>query len=89
MKLDDLVRYNIRTDGWYIDGNIPNVSELRPKAVDSENIIINLGCVDLGHIDLMVQDGFYSIERTSFAPPFAISSIGMPTPSGSRSRERP
>jgi Arc/MetJ-type ribon-helix-helix transcriptional regulator len=35
----------------------------RPK--DSEKITINLGYVDLGHIDLMVQDGFYS-NRTDF-----------------------
>lgn len=39
--------------------------ELRTKTVDSEKITINLGFVDLGHIDLMVQDGFYS-NRTDF-----------------------
>jgi Arc/MetJ-type ribon-helix-helix transcriptional regulator len=42
-----------------------NVHELRPKAADSEKITINLGYVDLGHIDLMVQEGFYS-NRTDF-----------------------
>jgi Arc/MetJ-type ribon-helix-helix transcriptional regulator len=42
-----------------------NVQELRPKAADSEKITINLGYVDLGHIDLMVQEGFYS-NRTDF-----------------------
>jgi Arc/MetJ-type ribon-helix-helix transcriptional regulator len=42
-----------------------NVRELRPKVHDSEKITINLGYVDLGHIDLMVQDGFYS-NRTDF-----------------------
>lgn len=36
----------------------------RPKA-ESEKITINLGFVDLGQIDLMVQDGFYS-NRTDF-----------------------
>lgn len=41
-----------------------NVRELRPK-VDSEKITINLGHVDLGHIDLLVQEGFYS-NRTDF-----------------------
>ena len=41
------------------------VHELRPRAADSEKITINLGYVDLGHIDLMVQDGFYS-NRTDF-----------------------
>ena len=42
-----------------------NVRELRPKAADSEKITINLGYVDLGHIDLLVQEGFYS-NRTDF-----------------------
>src|SRR5271165_3492519 len=42
-----------------------NVRELRPKAGDTEKITINLGHVDLGQIDLMVQDGFYS-NRTDF-----------------------
>ena len=44
---------------------VGNVYELRSKASDSEKITINLGYVDLGHIDLMVQDGFYS-NRTDF-----------------------
>jgi Arc/MetJ-type ribon-helix-helix transcriptional regulator len=43
-----------------------NVYELRPKAGgETEKITINLGYVDLGHIDLLVQDGFYS-NRTDF-----------------------
>src|SRR5512134_3561384 len=42
-----------------------NVHELRPKPGDSEKITINLGYVDLGHIDLMVQERFYS-NRTDF-----------------------
>ena len=42
-----------------------NVHQLRPRPSDSEKITINLGYVDLGHIDLMVQDGFYS-NRTDF-----------------------
>lgn len=41
------------------------VRELRPKVADSEKITINLGYVDLGHIDLMVEEGFYS-NRTDF-----------------------
>jgi Arc/MetJ-type ribon-helix-helix transcriptional regulator len=41
------------------------VHELRPKASESEKITINLGFVDLGHIDLLVQEGFYS-NRTDF-----------------------
>ena len=42
-----------------------NVQELRPKGADSEKITINLGFVDLGQIDLLVQEGFYS-NRTDF-----------------------
>lgn len=44
---------------------VGNVHELRPKAADSEKITINLGFVDLGHIDLLVQEGFYA-NRTDF-----------------------
>jgi Arc/MetJ-type ribon-helix-helix transcriptional regulator len=39
--------------------------QFRPKPADSEKITINLGYVDLGQIDLMVQEGFYS-NRTDF-----------------------
>ena len=42
-----------------------NVHELRPKTGDSEKITINLGYVDLGHIDLLVAEKFYS-NRTDF-----------------------
>jgi Arc/MetJ-type ribon-helix-helix transcriptional regulator len=42
-----------------------NVRELRPKSPDSEKLTINLGFVDLGHIDLMVRDGFYA-NRADF-----------------------
>jgi Arc/MetJ-type ribon-helix-helix transcriptional regulator len=50
--------------GWR-SGIANNVHQLRPKPTDSEKITINLGFVDLGHIDLMVQEGFYS-NRTDF-----------------------
>jgi Arc/MetJ-type ribon-helix-helix transcriptional regulator len=42
-----------------------NIRELRPKATESEKITLNLGFVDLGHIDLLVQERFYS-NRTDF-----------------------
>ena len=45
-----------------------NAAVLQPvksKLIDSEKITINLGYVDLGHIDLMVSEGFYS-NRTDF-----------------------
>src|ERR1017187_6337917 len=41
------------------------IHELRPSPADTEKITINLGYVDLGHVDLMVRDGFYS-NRTDF-----------------------
>src|SRR5437762_5686309 len=42
-----------------------NIHELHPKSPETEKITINLGFVDLGHVDLLVQDGFYS-NRTDF-----------------------
>jgi Arc/MetJ-type ribon-helix-helix transcriptional regulator len=37
----------------------------KEKSADSEKITINLGFVDLGHIDLLVAEGFYG-NRTDF-----------------------
>ncbi|MFO0202645.1 MAG: CopG family transcriptional regulator [Alphaproteobacteria bacterium] len=43
-----------------------NVQEPRPRGGgDTEKITINLGYVDLGHSDLLVQDGVFS-NRTDF-----------------------
>jgi Arc/MetJ-type ribon-helix-helix transcriptional regulator len=42
-----------------------NLHEMRSKRSDSEKITINLGFVDLGHVDLLVQEGLYS-NRTDF-----------------------
>ena len=40
--------------------------ELRPMAGgDTKKLTVNLGYVDLGHMDLLVQDGFYA-NRTDF-----------------------
>jgi Arc/MetJ-type ribon-helix-helix transcriptional regulator len=41
------------------------IHRLRDKAAETEKITINLGYVDLGHVDLLVQEGFYS-NRTDF-----------------------
>jgi len=41
------------------------VAMLKGIAGDAEKITINLGLVDLGQIDLLVQEGFYS-NRTDF-----------------------
>lgn len=42
-----------------------NVKQLREKQLENEKITINLGFVDLGRIDLLVQEGFYS-NRSDF-----------------------
>ena len=42
-----------------------NMALTTAKASDTEKITINLGLIDLGQIDLLVQEGFYS-NRTDF-----------------------
>jgi Arc/MetJ-type ribon-helix-helix transcriptional regulator len=37
-----------------------SLNSLPTKRLDSEKITINVGYVDLGHIDLLVAEGFYS-----------------------------
>jgi Arc/MetJ-type ribon-helix-helix transcriptional regulator len=37
-----------------------NKPEIKPKVSESEKITINLGLIDLGQVDLLVQEGFYS-----------------------------
>ena len=39
--------------------------KIPPKGVDSEKLTINIGFVDLGHVDLLVREGFYS-NRSDF-----------------------
>ncbi len=41
------------------------LSRSKPSLPESEKITINLGFVDLGQIDLLVKEGFYS-NRTDF-----------------------
>ena len=45
-----------------------NVVSLRGKQPDNEKITINLGFVDLGRIDLLVQEGFYSNRSDLIRP---------------------
>lgn len=42
-----------------------NVRQIRDKFPENEKITINLGFVDLGRIDLLVQEGFFS-NRSDF-----------------------
>ncbi|MBB5224379.1 Arc/MetJ-type ribon-helix-helix transcriptional regulator [Amaricoccus macauensis] len=62
-----------------------NVVKLRGG--DSEKITINLGHVDLGRIDLLVQEGFYS-NRTDFIRSAIRSQLGLHAPEIARSIER-
>ena len=41
------------------------IRRLRDKPGETEKITINVGFVDLGHIELLVHEGFYS-NRTDF-----------------------
>jgi Arc/MetJ-type ribon-helix-helix transcriptional regulator len=42
-----------------------DIIRLNDKRPDSEKITINIGYVDLGHIDLLVHEGYYS-NRSDF-----------------------
>jgi Arc/MetJ-type ribon-helix-helix transcriptional regulator len=44
---------------------VGSVQLFRDKSSESEKITINLGYVDLGRVDLLVREGFYS-NRTDF-----------------------
>ncbi len=44
---------------------MPKIHRLPEKHGDTEKVTINLGPVDLGRIDLLVREGFYS-NRTDF-----------------------
>ncbi len=64
-----------------------NVRQLRDKAPDSEKITINLGYVDLGRIDLLVQEGFYS-NRSDFIRTAIRNQLGSHEVAVSQSIER-
>ena len=62
--------------------------EPRPRGVgDTEKITVNLGYVDLGHIDLLVQDGFYS-NRTDLIRTAIRNQIERHAEAAKRSVER-
>jgi Arc/MetJ-type ribon-helix-helix transcriptional regulator len=64
-----------------------NIRQLRDKTPDSEKITINLGYVDLGRIDLLVQEGFYS-NRTDFIRTAIRNQLDTHTEAVSKSIER-
>jgi Arc/MetJ-type ribon-helix-helix transcriptional regulator len=44
--------------GWHTE--VTPMTETKQKLAESEKITVNLGVIDLGQIDLLVQEGFYS-----------------------------
>ena len=45
--------------------SITTLASVKSRIADTEKVTVNLGFVDLGHIDLLVSEGFYS-NRTDF-----------------------
>ena len=63
------------------------VVSLRERIADSEKITINLGYVDLGRIDLLVQEGFFS-NRSDFIRTAIRNELGNHSAEVTRSIER-
>ena len=63
------------------------MSALKEKTSDTEKITINLGFVDLGRIDLLVQEGFYS-NRSDFIRTAIRNQLTAEADAVSRSIER-
>ena len=66
---------------------VNNVYEFHSKGGESEKITINIGHIDLGQIDLLVQEGFYS-NRTDFIRSAIRSQLGLHAAEIARSIER-
>ena len=73
---------------WMLQGtrNVQDI-ERSPRGGDTEKITINLGYVDLGRIDLMVHDGFYS-NRSDFIRTAIRNQIASQAPEVTRAIER-
>jgi Arc/MetJ-type ribon-helix-helix transcriptional regulator len=76
--------YTIQADGG---GQVSETRTPRERVPESEKITINLGYVDLGRIDLLVQDGFYS-NRTDFIRTAIRGQLGIHADEVARSLER-
>jgi Arc/MetJ-type ribon-helix-helix transcriptional regulator len=48
-----------------VESSMAGVHELRQKSAETEKITINLGFIDLGRVDLLIQEGYYS-NRSDF-----------------------
>ena len=60
-----------------------SMPDIRAKTPESEKITINLGFVDLGHVDLLVSEGFYG-NRTDFIRTAIRNQLGRHGPAMSR-----
>jgi Arc/MetJ-type ribon-helix-helix transcriptional regulator len=76
--------YTIHADGG---GQVIERRQPRERTPETEKITINLGFVDLGRIDLLVQEGFYS-NRTDFIRTAIRNQLGTHAEEVSRSLER-
>ncbi|RVT84349.1 CopG family transcriptional regulator [Rhodobacteraceae bacterium CCMM004] len=54
---------------------MPKIHRLPDRAAETEKVTINLGPIDLGRIDLLVREGFYS-NRTDFIRTAIRSQLG-------------
>lgn len=63
------------------------MTERRDRGNETEKITINLGYVDLGRVDLLVQEGFYS-NRTDFIRTAIRNQLAGHTTEMARSMER-
>ena len=61
-------------DDYVKETQVAEISKSRP--MDTEKITINLGLVDLGQIDLLVQEGFYS-NRTDLIRTAVRNQLGV------------
>jgi Arc/MetJ-type ribon-helix-helix transcriptional regulator len=64
-----------------------NVRQLRDRAPETEKITLNLGYIDLGRIDLLVQEGFYA-NRSDFIRSAIRNHLTGHAPEVSRSIDR-
>ncbi len=67
--------------------NITALPVTRPRPSETEKVTVNLGFVDLGCIDLLVTEGFYS-NRTDFIRTAIRNQLGTHTEAVSKSIER-
>lgn len=66
---------------------MPKIHRLPDRHADTEKITINLGHVDLGRIDLLVREGFYT-NRTDFIRTAIRAQLATDTRAVTRSVER-